>query len=108
MSRLEYYSSCMQSCAALLSVTVALMVIPWMFKNLGDYPYLAIYVILGLAAVILTRTILICQIELFPNSPPDPRDPHFLTFFLSLILPGICAVVILSVAFLSFREGGIW
>lgn len=93
----------MQSCAALLSVTVALMVIPWMFEDLGNYPYLAIYVFLGLAAVILTSTILICQFELCTN----PRDPHFLIFFLSLILPGICAVVILSVAFLSFRGGAI-
>lgn len=103
MSRLEYYSSCMQSCAALLSVTVALMVIPWMFENLGHYPYLAIYVFLGLAAVILTRTILICQIELRPN----PRESGFLTFSLSLILPGICAIVILCVTFLSFRGGAI-
>lgn len=96
----------MQSCAALLSVTVALMVIPWMFKDLDNYLYLVIYVFLGLAAVILTSTILICQFELFHGSV-DLRDPHFLIFFLSLIMPGICAVVILSVTFLSLRGGAI-
>lgn len=102
MSRLVYYSSCMQSCAALLSVTVALMLIPWMFENLGHYPYLAIYVFLGLAAVILTHTILRCQFELRPN----PREPGFIPFCLSLTLPGICAIVILSVTYLNFSGGG--
>lgn len=101
----EYHSACMQSSAALLSVSIGIMAIVFII-NLPLQLMLIIHILLAIIIWSSISIILSSHYLLFHLENKNPKFNEYIVFPLGIILMGIIAAI-LTIYSLNLKIGGV-
>lgn len=101
----EYHSACMQSSAALMSVSIGIMAFVFII-NLPLQLMLIIHVLLAIFIWSLISILLSSHYSLFQSEKKNPTLFNFIVFSLGIILMGFIAAI-LAIYSLNLKIGGV-